>query len=77
MEQETAPNPYERAARNLKAARLAIAVIRHQPELTEVGTGWANDAQLRQLAAVIGVNDPSDETLAVARMLVADPPPAL
>lgn len=74
---ETAKNPYELAARNLKAARIAVAVIRHQPELTEVGTGWANDGQLRQMAAVIGVNEPSDETLAVVRMLIADPPPAL
>jgi hypothetical protein len=74
---ETAKNPYELAARNLKAARIAIAAIRHQPELDAIGEGWANDTALRQLAAVIGVNDPSDETLKVVRMLVADPAPAL
>lgn len=68
MATETEVNPYEVAARTRKAARIAIAVVK--AGTTELPEGWAVDGNLRALAAALGENRPSDETLAVVRELV-------
>lgn len=65
METETAPNPYELAARTKKAARIAVCAVQYGHDET------SDDNTFRAIAAGIGVNYPSDDTLAVVRELIS------
>lgn len=71
--EDTNFNPYEELNRTRKAARIAVAVIRHS-DVTELPDTPQVNNQLRAIAVRIGENAPSEDTLAVVRAIVNGTP---